>query len=180
MDALVIVDMQVASFADGAKYDVSGVVHRINFLSSFVRGAGGIVIFIQHDGTDQDGLLPNTPGWQVLPTLETRPGDLFIRKTMNDAFAGTLLHDDLLKMSANTLGVAGWATDYCVDSTIRSAVSRGFRVVVPSDAHTVSDRAHLTAPQIIDHHNRTWAGLIAKPPVHVAPTEELLARVCRG
>jgi hypothetical protein len=33
---------------------------------------------------------------------------------------------------------------------------------------------HLTAPQIIDHHNRTWAGLIAKQPVHVAPTEELL------
>ena len=135
MDALVIVDMQVASFADGAKHDMSGIVHRINVLSSFVRQAGGSVIFIQHDGTEQDGLVPDTPGWQVLPTLETRPGDLFVRKTMNDA------------------------------------------VVVPCDAHTVSDRAHLTAPQIIDHHNRTWAGLIATPPVHVAPTAELLARV---
>jgi nicotinamidase-related amidase len=83
---------------------------------------------------------------------------------------------DLLKRSVSTLGVAGWATDHCVDSTIRSAVSRGFRVVVPSDAHPVSDRVHLTAPQIIDHHNRTWAGLIAKPPVHVAPTEELLRK----
>jgi nicotinamidase-related amidase len=177
LDALVIVDMQVASFADGAKHDMSGVVHRINVLSSFVRGAGGSVIFIQHDGTDQDGLVPGTPGWQVLPILETRPGDLFVRKTMNDAFAGTRLHDELLERSANTLAIAGWATDYCVDSTIRSAVSRGFRVVVPCDAHTVSDRAHLTAPQIIDHHNRTWAGLIATPPVHVAPTAELLARV---
>jgi nicotinamidase-related amidase len=177
LDALVIVDMQVASFADNDKHDVSGVVHRINRLSSFVRGCGGIVLFVQHDGADQDGLTPNTPGWQVLPSLETRSVDLFIRKTMNDSFAGTPLFDELVKQSVSTLGIAGWATDYCVDSTIRSAVSLGFRVIVPSDAHTVSDRTHLTAAQIIDHHNRTWAGLIAKPPVRVAPTEELLARV---
>jgi nicotinamidase-related amidase len=176
LDALVIVDMQVASFADNDKHDVSGVVHRINRLADSVREGGGTVVFIQHDGTEQDGLTPDTPGWQVLPSLETRSEDLFIRKTMNDAFAGTRLFDDLLERSVNTLGVAGWATDHCVDSTIRSAVSRGFRVVVPSDAHTVSDREHLTALQIIDHHNRTWAGLIAKPPVHVAPTEELLRK----
>jgi nicotinamidase-related amidase len=176
LDALVIIDMQVASFADGTKHDVSGVIHRINLLSRFVREARGIVVFIQHDGSDHEQLVPNTPGWQVLPTLETHPLDVFVRKTMNDAFAGTLLNDELLNVSARTLGIAGWATDYCVDSTVRSAVSRGFRVVVPSDAHTVSDRTHLTAQQIIDHHNRTWAGLIAKPPVHVARTEELVLR----
>ena len=176
LDALIIVDMQVASFADGKKHDVAGVVGRINLLSNVVRSAGGTVVFVQHDGTEGEGLLPNTPGWQVLPALDVQPGDLFIRKAMNDAFAGTRLNEELLRVSARTLGVTGWATDYCVDSTIRSAVSRGFRVVAPSDAHTVSDRAHLTARQIVDHHNRTWAGLIADRPVHVARTEELLAR----
>ncbi len=175
LDALLIIDMQTASFADGRKYDVAGVIHRINQLASFVRDASGVVVFVQHDGTEQDGLAPDTPGWQVLSSLEVRSVDLFIRKTLNDAFARTPLFGKLVGLSVSNLGVAGWATDYCVDSTIRSAVSRGFRVVVPADAHTVSDRAHLTAPQIIDHHNRTWAGLIATPPVRVASTEELLA-----
>jgi hypothetical protein len=38
LDALLIVDMQTASFADGSKYDVSRVVHRVNRLARFVRG----------------------------------------------------------------------------------------------------------------------------------------------
>jgi nicotinamidase-related amidase len=177
LEALVIVDMQVVSFADGKQYDIPGVVERINLLSSFVRGAGGLVVFVQHDGTEAEGLATDTPGWQVLPSIETEPTDLFIRKTKNDAFAGTRLHDALVHARAKTVAFAGWATDYCVDSTVRSAVSRGFRVVVPADAHTVSDREHLSARQIIDHHNRTWAGLIADPAVHVAPTQELLTGI---
>lgn len=173
-DALLIVDMQAASFADGGKHDVPGVVERINRLARRVRDGGGRVVFIQHDGRAQDGLTPGTPGWQILPTLETAADDLFVRKTLNDAFANTPLFDELVRLSVSTLAVAGWATDHCVDSTIRSAISRGFHVVVPSDAHTVSDRAHLSAAQIIEHHNRTWAGLIATPPVRVASTCELL------
>jgi nicotinamidase-related amidase len=171
---LLIVDMQVASFAAGDKHDVAGVVQRINQLARFVRERGGVVVFVQHDGTEEEGLTPNSSGWRVLPDLERRSADAFIRKTMNDAFAGTRLADELAERSVSALAIAGWATDYCVDSTIRSAVSRGFQVLVPADGHTVSNRAHLSAPQIIDHHNRTWAGLIADPPVRVAPTAELI------
>jgi nicotinamidase-related amidase len=179
LEALVIIDMQVASFAGGRQHDISGVVRRINLLSSAVREIGGCVVFVQHDGTEAEGLLPDTAGWQVLPNLTIQPGDIFVRKTKNDAFADTALHDELAKVCAKNVGIAGWATDYCVDSTIRSAVSRGFRVLVPSDAHTLSDREHLSAPRIIDHHNRTWAGLIADPAVYVAPAEELLIRIAR-
>lgn len=174
LDALLIIDMQIASFADGHKHDVARVVQRITHLARFVRSTGGVVVFVQHDGTEDDGLVPNTPGWQVLPSLDVQAVDLCIRKTLNDAFASTRLFDMLMERSVHKLGIAGWATDYCVDSTVRSAVSRAFQVVVPSDAHTVSDRAHLTARQIIDHHNRIWAGLISTPPVRVASTEELL------
>lgn len=173
LEALVIIDMQVASFADGKQHDIPGVVGRINLLSNVVRRSGGSVVFVQHDGTEAEGLLPDTPGWQVLPSLELDPADISIRKTKNDAFAGTRLHDALVHARARTVAFAGWATDYCVDSTVRSAVSRGFRVIVPADAHTVSDREHLSARQIIDHHNRTWSGLIADPAVRVAPTQEL-------
>jgi nicotinamidase-related amidase len=180
LDALLVVDMQIASFADGKKHDVSSVVQRINRLASFVRGVGGVVVFVQHDGTEQEGLAPNSPGWQVLRTLDVRSADLFVRKTLNDSFANTSLAHELRGRSVSALGVTGWATDYCVDSTVRSAVSRGFQVIVPSDGHTVSDRAHLTAPQIIEHHNRTWAGLIATPLVRVASTDELLAGASRS
>lgn len=176
MDALLIIDMQVASFAAGDKHDVAGTVDRINQLAAAVRHRAGRVIFIQHDGTAQEDLAPHTPGWALLPGLDRRPEDVIVRKTLNDAFARTTLDRELTVASARTIGVTGWATDYCVDSTIRSAVSRGLAVIVPSDAHTVSDRPHLNAKQIIEHHNHIWAGLIATPAVLVMPTEALLSR----
>src|SRR5262249_39544095 len=139
MDALLIIDMQVASFAAGEQHDVAGTVHRINQLAAAVRRRGGRVIFVQHDGEAHEGLAPHTPGWELLPSLERQPDDIVVRKTLNDAFATTTLAHELTEASVRTLGVTGWATDYCVDSTIRSAVSRGFAVVAPSDAHTVSN-----------------------------------------
>ncbi|MFZ5895302.1 MAG: isochorismatase family protein [Myxococcota bacterium] len=175
IDALVIIDLQVASFVRGDKYDLPATLERINALATSVRAGGGRVIFVLHDGTPEQDLIPHTPGWQLLPELERVPADVIVRKTLNDAFAGTTLASELEAASVRTLAIAGWATDYCVDSTVRSAVSRGYQVLVPSDAHTVSHRAHLTAPQIIAHHNSIWAGLIASPPVRVAPTAELIA-----
>src|SRR5215471_12124283 len=56
--------------------------------------------------------------------------------------------------------VTGWATDFCVDATVRSAVSIGHHVVVVGDGHTRSDRPHLDAPTVITHHNWVWSGLI--------------------
>ena len=57
--------------------------------------------------------------------------------------------------------ITGWATDYCVDTTVRSALARGYPTVVPSDGHTAANRPHLPAEKIIEHHNAIWADFIA-------------------
>ncbi len=50
-DALIIIDMQKAAFVDATpKYDAAGLIDRLNDLAAAVRGRGGAVIFIQHDG----------------------------------------------------------------------------------------------------------------------------------
>jgi nicotinamidase-related amidase len=59
------------------------------------------------------------------------------------------------------LVVTGCATDYCVDTTVRSALARGYATIVPMDGHTTSDRPHLSARKIIEHHNAIWADFIA-------------------
>ena len=57
--------------------------------------------------------------------------------------------------------ITGCATDYCVDTTVRSALARGWPTIVPSDGHTTVDRPHLSATQIIAHHNAIWADFLA-------------------
>ena len=160
--ALVIIDLQEGSFTPRtARYDTPGLVSRLNRLAGAVRSAGGPVIFVQHDGPPGDPHHPDQPGWQLLPELDVREGDLFVRKTACDAFLGTSLEAALAALSADRLILTGCATDYCVDTTVRSALARGYSTIVPSDGHTTADRPHLSARQIIAHHNAIWADFIA-------------------
>jgi nicotinamidase-related amidase len=52
------------------------------------------------------------------------------------------------------------ATDFCVDTTVRSAASHGYHVVVPSDGNTTRDRVHLSATAVIVHNNYVWSDLL--------------------
>jgi nicotinamidase-related amidase len=160
--ALVIIDMQEGSFTPRtARHDTAGLVDRLNRLAEAVRLAGGAVVFVQHDGPVGDPHHPDQPGWRLLPELDAREGDLFIRKTACDSFLGTPLEATLQSHAIQRLIVTGCATDYCVDTTVRSALARGYATVAPADGHTTSNRPHFTAQQIIAHHNSIWADFIA-------------------
>ena len=111
---------------------------------------------------------PLTPGWHLLSTIETEPCDRIVSKTLNDPFFKTSLQSDLTELRAERVLVAGWATDLCVDATVRSAAALGFKVVAVADCHTVSDRPHLSAAGVISHHHWVWANLLAPYPVRIA------------
>lgn len=159
MQALLVIDMQHA-FLRGAtvRHDLDGVLARINHAAHCMRESGGKVIFIRHN--DSEAVI-GSPGWQVDAGLTTVPGDVFVDKTACDAFAATTLFDELAALGVKTLFISGMATEFCVDTTVRAALSRGFDVVALADAHTTGDRPHLTAAQIIAHHNWTWENLAA-------------------
>ena len=175
MNAILIVDMQVGMLDGAPKHDLAGVVARINALTAMVRGSGGRAVWIRHCGQPGDGFEAGSPGWEFLPELVRAPEDIEVGKTQNDAYAGTGLAALLRELNPSRVLVCGWATDFCVDSTVRSTVSHGFPAVVAADAHTLSDRPHLAAPAVIRHHNWLWSGLIADPPVRVLPAADLLA-----
>ncbi len=46
-------------------------------------------------------------------------------------------------------------TQFCIDTTVRSAVAHGYDVTLLSDGHTTGDQGDLTFEQIIAHHNLT-------------------------
>ncbi|MCP4113991.1 MAG: cysteine hydrolase [Desulfobacteraceae bacterium] len=172
--AMLVIDMQQGVFDALPRFDAKGVIERINRLAERVRAANGTVLFIQHDGPKGDVLEPGTDGWEFLATLNRRENDPVIRKTACDAFLGTGLADTLDRLKATTLIITGCATDFCVDTTLRSATSRGFDVLVPTDAHTTGDRLHLDAKTIIAHHNFMWENLILpEHPVKAAPAREI-------
>lgn len=174
MDVMLVVDMQVGLREGLPKYDLLGVVGRINALGAAIRKRGGRLVFIQHAGEKGDSFEPGTSGWRFLPELRRAPDDLVIAKTLNDPFHGSPLSEILDNLGAERLFVTGWATDFCVDATVRRAVTLGRPVIPVADAHTVSDRPHLPARAVIEHHNWVWSGLIAPGGVDVLPTHAIL------
>jgi nicotinamidase-related amidase len=175
LDVIIVVDMQVGMLDGAPKHDLPGLIDRINALTAMVRDDGGRVIWIRHCGDADDGFERHGQGWEFLPELVRMPDDLIVEKTLNDPFVGTPLNGLLADLSPRRVVVTGWATDFCVDATVRSAVSHDHHVVAVSDGHTLNDRPHLPASAIIAHHNWIWSGLITNRSVRVMATRQLLA-----
>ena len=164
-DALIVIDMQQGPFGDTPPWhDVVGLVGRLNRLADGVRATGGAVIFIQHDGPPGDPHHPDSPGWRFLSNLDVRPVDTVIRKESCDAFLHTSLKAFLQARAINRL----------IITAVRSALARGYPTIAPSDGHTTSDRPHLAAAKIIEHHNAIWADFLApRGPAVVCPCADV-------
>ena len=163
--AVLVIDVQ-RCLCEGEyeTFESARVIDRINHVTSVARAAGALVVIIQHESPS--GLLTyGSPGWQLAPALHTAPTDALFRKTAADSFHLTEL-DALLKRKAVTeIVVCGMQTDFCVDTTTRRALALGYSVVLVSDAHTTLDNKHLSAAQIIEHHNETLSNISSFGPV---------------
>lgn len=159
--ALLVIDMQKGSFTkETPRYDTEGVVERINHLARNFRDQGAPVIWIQHDGTGSGHFEKGNPDWENLEELDVQPDDVRIDKYANDCFYHSPLAAKLEELGAKEIYVTGCATDFCVESTIQSALTKDFSITVVSDGHTTGERPNLTAKQVIDHYNWVWQNMI--------------------
>ena len=154
--------MKVGLFkANSTRHDSANIIERINELSSYFRNASQKVIFIQHDGTNEAYLIPGTDNWNIVPGLLKGNDDIVVSKTANDSFYKSALQKILEKYEVNELFITGCATDFCVDATIKSALSKDYKVTVVEDAHITAARPFADAQTLINHYNWMWADMAA-------------------
>jgi ureidoacrylate peracid hydrolase len=74
-------------------------------------------------------------GWDaaVVDDLGARPDDLYVDKSRFDAFLWTSLAPLLQGLGIDSLVVCGVVTNICVESTVRAAFMRDYRVTLLSD-----------------------------------------------
>ncbi|MHC3474571.1 isochorismatase family protein [Streptomyces sp. 7R007] len=151
--ALLVIDMQTALLSDA--HDVAACLHTVADLAERARCAGVPVVYLRQR-------LPDGPAdlTDVHPAVAPRPGDAVLDKDSADSFLDTGLGDLLDARDVCRVIVTGFATEYCVDSTGRGALSRGYDLVLVSDGHTTPERPPGAAPsaaQVIAHHNTTFS-----------------------
>ncbi|SFF31862.1 Nicotinamidase-related amidase [Paenibacillus algorifonticola] len=161
--ALIIIDVQEAFFnlPENYLYQKEDLVLRINQWIAAARSAEVPVIFIQHTDYDNinDEFYVDSPDWQLYHGLDIRAEDVVSRKTTWDSFHETELAVVLEGKSIDQLIFAGAQTEFCLDTTIRAAYSRGYKSnILAKNSHSTLANAVLTAPQIIEHHEHIWNG----------------------
>lgn len=130
VEALIVVDMQHGVLADlpgGA-----ALLARIGSLAGRASAPGTLVVQLQNDGTPGSVDEPGTPGWALALT-----GGEVVRKSADDGFAGTALSS--LLAGVRRIALAGVLSEMCVSATARSALARGYEVVLPRDGHGTYD-----------------------------------------
>lgn len=133
--------------------------------------AGAVVQHEQH-GTVLEFA---SDGWKLQPDLEIGAKDVFVRKTTPDSFQNTELQRILKDRDIASVAVCGYATEFCVDTTVRRAAALGFSVTLVGDAHTTHDKSQLPAIQIRNHHNLTLSNIKSfGPEIRVVTSDDIV------
>jgi nicotinamidase-related amidase len=153
--AILIIDVQSILFDPVPRpFEADLVVERINRITSWARSNNLMVIYVQHEAAGSE-IEFGSAGWKLQAGLKLEEGDVFIRKITPDSFLRTDLEVLLKQHGVEHLIVCGYASEFCVDTTVRRAAGLGYSVELVSDAHTTHDKSHASAEQIRAHHNAT-------------------------
>ena len=164
MPAMIVVDMQNAFLDDQGSVATMGL--DITYLKQTVgpvirlveacHDAGVPIIFTRYvlraDYTDAGLREERRPGacacaslvagtWDadLDPRMDARATDYILDKTRYSSFYNTNLEVILRGLQVDTLIVCGVTTEICVESTIRDAYFRDFRILVPEDGVAATD-----------------------------------------
>lgn len=102
-------------------------------LIAAMRAAGGRIIHVRHLSREAGSPLGGS-GAAFKPGFEPGPGESVYEKSVNSAFIGTTLEEDLRKARTKDLIICGLTTPHCVSTTTRMAANLGFSVELAHDA----------------------------------------------
>jgi nicotinamidase-related amidase len=168
--ALIVIDVQKGMFLEGAAvYKGERLISTLKTLIEKARSSNTPVFYVQHNAPAGKPLEYGKEGWEIHDEIKPLPRDTIIQKETPDSFLNTKLEEELNKKGIKHIHIAGIQTEACVDTTCRSAFSKGYNVTLISDAHSTWDSGDLTAQQIIGHHNGVlrWFG-------DVYPSEDIV------
>lgn len=163
--ALVVIDIQEAFFLEEEYhlYEYEKVVATINNAINRARENEVPIIFIQHTEEAPSEFARGTATWELHQGLHKEGSDIVIEKITWDAFYQTAFDETLKKLGVEQLVFLGAQTEFCLDTTMRNAYSRGYQQnLLVKDGHSTLDSNVLTAKDIIRHHESVWNNRFVK------------------
>lgn len=154
--ALVVIDVQEGIFSlPQPVHAAEEFLENVENLLDKARKSDTPIVFVQHNGAAGHPLEKGNAGWKLHPRLARKDHEFLIQKSQPDSFQGSRLDDVLRDIGAQEIVVCGFASPYCVDTTVRSAYAKGYKVRLASDAHSTTANPVLDGAKTVAYHN--WA-----------------------
>lgn len=159
--ALIILDVQNVFFSEQAPiFNGEEVIKNILQVKEKAKKKGVLVITTQHLFGDMFGFpIDNTIAGEIRQEL---CGNIIVKKSTPNPFIEEELMSLLKDKNIKNIIIAGFQSEYCVDTSCRAARSLGFNVTLISDAHTTYSNEFVEASSIIKHTNLTMGNAFAK------------------
>lgn len=156
---LLVVDVQVGVMSHC--WDAERVISKVARVVERARAQGVPVIWVQHADNQ---LERGSPQWQWVPALVPGAGEPQVHKHFNSSFEETTLEQELARLGATHLVLAGAASNFCIRATAYGALDRGYDLTLVSDAHTtgtmdLEDGSKVVAADVIRDLNMATAWL---------------------
>ena len=155
---LLVVDVQVGVMHDA--WESPRVIRNVCRTVERARAEGVPVLWVQHSDAD---LPEGSERWQLVPELAPAAGEPILHKHFNSSFEQTPLDEELARLGATHVVLAGAATNWCIRATAYGALERGYDVTLVKDAHTtetmeLDERVKIEAADVVQELNiaMTW------------------------
>lgn len=140
VQALLIIDVQRAFVTGGEAAPASAqLLASVGGLLERARRDAVLVVHLQNDGQPGTVDEPGSSGWELYFPVGESEREVVVRKAEDDGFDGTVLGDTLQQHGVSRVCAVGLMSEMCVLATARSALQRGFGVVLPHDGHATFD-----------------------------------------
>ncbi len=150
---LLVVDVQAGVMREA--WDASRIVNNVARAVERARARSVPVIWVQHA---DDDLRHGSVEWKWVPELVPAEGEPLVHKHFNSSFEQTSLEEELGKLGATHIALAGAATNWCIRATAYGALDRGYDLTLVKDAHTtetmeLDNGTKIEAARVVDELN---------------------------
>ena len=138
---LLIIDAQ-REYTDGL-LPLTGVGPAVEALARLLdkaRTAKAPIVHVRHKGSPTGKAFnPTLSGFEIVPQLTPRDGEIVVDKGLPNAFANTDLAKHLGATGRKNLIVGGFMTHMCVSATVRAATDNGYMSTIAADTVATRD-----------------------------------------
>ena len=159
---LLVIDIQ-KGITDDELYNYDTFVKNTQKLIQVARNNNVEVIYVMHDDGIGSGFSVGDEAFEIADIVKPNPGEKIYIKTVNSAFSIKELKKYLENSLDKDLMIIGLQTNFCIDSTIRSAFDNGFNVIVPLEANSTFNNEYMDAKTTYEYYNEMmWPDRFAK------------------